>query len=257
MDVIKDTMLDQLDNINHAIFTRNGGVSTGIYASLNCSYYCEDDPKNVSINRERAITYFSTTINNLVSLNNIHGNDVIIVDKPWLVTKAPLADAMVTSTKNILLGATSADCPIVLFADNENQVIGSAHAGWKGAKMGVLNATVVAMLSLGAKIDNLVACITPCIAQSSYEVDQHFYDLFIAETLSNNKYFSAQNKLKKSYAFDLRSYLAEQLVKLGIKHISHIEIDTYTHEDLFFSYRRALHRKEKDFACNLICLSLK
>lgn len=252
---LEEPTLKTLTAIRHAFFTRKGGVSTGCHASLNCAYASKDDPTKVLENRIRTTAYFGLSVECLVTVNNIHGNKVVVVDKPWLQHQNPEADAMVTQQKGILLGSDSADCPIVLLADVQANVVGLAHAGWRGAKKGVLESTVKQMINLGAKPHNIVAAISPCIAQDSYEVSGDFYQQFINDNPEHQCYFKNARKLNH-FMFDLLGYVQMCLTLLNIQSIRHLGIDTYT-DERFFSCRRSYHLGEDDFGGQLSCIGLK
>ncbi len=247
--------LKSLTSIRHAFFTRAGGISTGYYTSLNCSDASDDNPTHVLENKTRVAAYFGLTLAHLVTVNNVHGNTVAIIDKAWMQHQNPEADAMVTQQKGIILASDSADCPIVLLADVEAAVIGLAHAGWRGAKKGILESTVKQMINLGATPHNIVAAISPCIAQNSYEVSDDFYQQFINDNLDNQRHFKKAPKLNH-FMFDLLGYVQSCLTHLKIQSIENFGIDTYT-DERFFSYRRSCHRNEDDFGGHFSCIGLK
>lgn len=255
IEIIKDPILENISVISHGFFTRKGGVSQGVYASLNCCYSSDDIPENVSENRSRVMSHFNMGVDKLVTVKNTHSDKVIIVDIPWQETNKPEADGMVTKNKNIMLGTDTADCPAILFADERAYVIGLCHAGWKGAKLGVIDNTIEKMLDLGAKIENIKASIGPCIAQMSYEVGKEFYQDFVETNQDNKVFFKAATKPDYFY-FDLRNYVKNRLLQLGITKVSDVEIDTYTEEKYFFSYRRSVHKNEPDFGGHFSCLYL-
>jgi YfiH family protein len=252
---LEEPTLKAFTAIRHIFFTRRGGVSTGCYASLNCAYASKDDPSKVRENRIRTTTHLGLALESLVTVNNIHSNKVVVVDKPWLQPQNPEADAMVTQQRGIILGSDSADCPIVLLADVQAKIVGLAHAGWRGAKNGVLELTVKQMINLGARPHNIVAAISPCIAQDSYEVSDDFYKQFISDNPENKGYFKNAHKLNH-FMFDLLGYVQTCLTRLNIKSIRHLGIDTYT-DQRFFSCRRSFHLGEDDFGGQLSCIGLK
>jgi YfiH family protein len=176
--------LNELPAIRHGFFTREGGVSTGLYTSKICGFGSDDDPAAVAENRRRCMARFDQSVERLVTLYQIHSAEAVVVDKPWEPGEAPRADALVTAVPGIVLGILTADCTPVLMADAEARVIGAAHAGWKGAKGGVLEATVAAMTRLGARPSRIVATVGPCIAQRSYEVGPEFPAPFLNEDAS-------------------------------------------------------------------------
>lgn len=254
LEVIKDPALEKISFIEHGFFTRQGGVSEGAFASLNCSY-SQDEPHLVRENRRRVASYFGQPYKSLVSLENVHGNQVVIVENPWQEQLAPIGDAMVTKQKNIILGADTADCACVLFADTINQVVGICHAGWRGAKQGIIAATIEKMLQLGAKTETLTGVIGPCISQNSYEVDRAFYQEFLSENAQNSLYFKPAFR-GEHFLFDLRNYVKNKIIELNVVNISAIETDTYSDEKRFFSYRRTTHRKETQFGGHFACIYL-
>lgn len=221
----------------HGFFTRQGGVSTGPYASLNCSLSGQDDPHAVRQNRARAARALGARPENLVGLHQVHGRDVIRVTTPWRPGEGPKADAMVTDRPGIALGIVTADCSPVLFADEHNGIIGAAHAGWRGAVAGVLEATVAAMLELGAKRRNIHAAIGPCIAQCSYEVGADLRDAVLALNAEDGIHFACGTRPQK-WQFDLPGYCAARLTAAGLTIVTDLAADTLAREDDFFSHRR-------------------
>lgn len=192
-----------------------------------------------------------------MTVQNIHSNRALIVDETWQEEQIPQADALVTNQARIVLGSDSADCPIILFADEVSNVVGLAHAGWRGAKNGIIEATIERMVSLGAKHQNISAAISPCIAQNSYEVSLEFYQQFVSEGLDNQCYFKDSNK-KQHFLFDLLGYVKNHLIQLNLKFVSsEVAFDTYTNEKKFFSCRRAKHKGDQDFGGHLSCIFIK
>ncbi len=255
LEALEEPLLQKLASVQHAFFTRHGGVSEGRYSSLNCAYASKDDPMRVRENRARVTSYLGCSLESLVTVKNTHSSKVIIVDQAWSEQAKPEADAMVTIQKGVMLGSDSADCPIVLFADAEAEVIGLAHAGWRGAKNGVLKSTVQQMISIGANPNNIVAAISPCIAQASYEVSDDFYQQFINDNTENRCHFKNADKLNH-FMFDLPGYVKDCLVRLNLKSIGLVGIDTYT-DDRFFSCRRSYHQGEDDFGGHFSTIGLK
>lgn len=257
LEVIEDLTLKNLNGIKHGFFTRAGGVSTGIYSSLNCAFPSNDHPDNVRENRRRAMAHLRYSLESLITVRNIHSNKATIVEQPWNEDKKPEADAMVTKLSGIVLGSDSADCPIILFADDVTGIIGLAHAGWRGAKAGIIENTVEKMLLLGAKHHQISAAISPCIAQNSYEVSQEFQQQFLKENSSNSNYFISSNK-ENYFLFDLLGYVKNRLLRLNLNVVSsEVAFDTYSDERRFFSCRRAAHRNEPWFGGHFSCIALK
>lgn len=243
------------DRIAHGFFGRKGGVSEGIFTSLNCGPGSGDERTNVVENRRR-VTEALGGASALLTLYQIHSPNVVTVTTPWNIGEGPQADAMVTREKNIALGILTADCAPVLFADIDAGVIGAAHAGWKGALGGVTESTVAAMESLGAKRDRIAAAIGPCISQANYEVGPEFRDRF-AEVDSRNIRFFVPSDRKYHFQFDLEGYVAERLATAEIGSIERLSTCTYASEADCFSFRRATHREEKDYGRQVSAIMLK
>lgn len=243
--------LTTLPTIVHGFFGRTGGVSTGIYESLNCGPGSSDEPKNVAENRRRAKTALGTPEIN--TLYQVHGAQTVIVEAPWSVP--PRADAMVTKTRGIALGILAADCAPVLLADGAAGVIGAAHAGWKGALGGVIEAAVAAMEKLGAQRTRIAAAIGPCISQANYEVTGDFRTRFLEAEAANVRFF-APGLRAAHHQFDLEAFTADRLNRAGVDNVSRLSRCTYAHEAEFFSFRRATHRGEADYGRELSAIVL-
>jgi YfiH family protein len=253
--MIRLSSLATSKSVRHAFFTREGGVSEGLFASLNCGFGSGDDRGKVAQNRATAASQLGVVPDHLVTCHQIHGIDVITVTEAWEYADAPRADAMVTTTPNIALGVLAADCAPVLFSDPEAKVVGAAHGGWRGTLAGVMEATVAAMLSLGARAEAIHAGIGPCIAQPSYEVGPEFHDRFAAEDADSRRFF--QNAPRTGhFLFDLPGYIAARLGRLGLAAVAQSGHDTAADEELFFSYRRACHRGEKDYGRGLAAIAV-
>ena len=244
-------MLDDCDGVRHAFFTREGGVSDGLFASLNCGYGSGDDPVNVARNRAIAAGRLGLAEDRLITCYQIHSATVLTVDRPWRREDAPRADGMVTDQPGIALGVLAADCAPVLFADPEAKVIGAAHGGWKGALGGVMEATVAAMAKLGAEPARIRAGIGPCIAQSSYEVGPEFPGRF-AETGT----FFMPAERPGHFRFDLPGYIAHRLARLGLGAVGDVACDTAADPARFFSYRRACLAGERDYGRAVAAITL-
>ena len=250
-----DVLTDR--NVSHAFFTRAGGVSTGIYASLNCGAGSDDNPEAVSENKRRAANGLGVADDHLWTLYQIHSANVVTIDAGVPSANArPEADGMATRQPGIALGILTADCAPVLFSDPENRVIGAAHAGWKGALSGVIENTVAAMENLGAERSRINAAIGPCIAQSSYQVGEEFPAPFIADDPAAAAYFQPDTEPGK-HRFDLRGFVEARLTQAGITDIDTLPNDTYVEDEAFFSYRRTCHRGEADYGRGLSAISLK
>lgn len=220
----------------HGFFTRAGGVSTGGYASLNCSLSGGDDRALVQENRARVAQALGTTLVNLVGLTQVHGIEVATVTSPWEAGQGPRADAMVTKTPGIALGVITADCGPILFADPSTRIIGAAHAGWRGAVAGILEATVDAMVALGAERAAIAAVVGPCIRQPSYEVAADLRDAVLAHNPDDMRFF--QPGRPERWMFDLAGYCAARLTQAGVGSVSVTPGDTAAEADRFFSHRR-------------------
>ena len=242
--------------ISAAFFTREGGVSEGLYAALNCGYGSGDDPEAVRENRRRAMERFDLSPDALVTLYQVHSPTVVEVEQPWRPGGAPKADGMVTAKRGVALGVLTADCAPVLFADAEAGVIGAAHAGWRGAFTGVLEETVAAMTRLGATPGNIRAAIGPCIAQSSYEVGPEFHERFVGADSGNAAFFRASSR-RSHHLFDLGGYVTRRLESLGLAEILTTGEDTAADAERYFSYRRATLSGEKDYGRLLSAIALK
>ncbi|WP_413206904.1 peptidoglycan editing factor PgeF [Rhodospirillum sp. A1_3_36] len=254
--MITVSSLNALTNVRHGFFTRNRGVSKGLYASLNCGYGSGDVAEAVTRNRARAVTEIEMPPEALVTVHQCHSNKVVEVDKPWPHSQAPEVDGMVTSAPRVVLGILTADCAPVLFVDPKARVIGAAHAGWRGALGGVLDNTVEAMERLGAKRRDILAGIGPCIAQRSYEVGPEFPAAFLEEDEANQMFFAKARK-EEHFLFDLPGYVAKRLVRVGVTEVMPTPCDTCREEDRFFSYRRSVTKGEADYGRMLSVIALE
>jgi hypothetical protein len=223
--------------VRHGFFTRRGGVSAGPYASLNCSLSSRDDRTAVLENRARVAYCLEIEPTRLLGVTQVHGTCVITATKPWVAGQGEIADAMVTADPGLALGIVTADCAPVLLAGAGGAVVGAAHAGWRGAVAGVLEATVAAMGALGASADGITAAIGPCIAQASYEVGPDLRDAVLRRSVADAAFF-APGQREDRWQFDLPGYCAARLRGAGVGHVFVIGIDTVAAEDRFFSHRR-------------------
>jgi YfiH family protein len=239
-----------LAGLAHGFLGRRGGVSRGVVAGLNVGLGAGDEAEAVAENRRRA-TEAVLPGADLLTLFQVHSADVVTVSEPWPVEERPRADAMVTDRPGLLLGILTADCAPVLLADRDAGVIGAAHAGWRGARGGVLENSVAAMERLGASAGRIAAAIGPCIAQASYEVDERFRQQFgpVDET------FFAQGAPGR-WQFDLGAYVAHRLRGCGLGEVEALALDTYSAPDRFFSYRRATHRGEVGYGRQISLIGL-
>ena len=248
--------LDGLPGIRYGFFGSRGGVSTGIYASLNGGQGSGDDPEAVGENRRRVSHALAVEETALVSAFQCHSDRVVTVTEPWTRETRPRCDAMVTDRPGIGLGVLAADCGPVLFADAESRVVGAAHAGWKGALAAVLPNTVAAMEHLGADRARIVAALGPCIRQPSYEVGPEFPAPFLEQCSENGRFFAASER-PGHFQFDLGGYIVAQLEGAGLTAIYDTGLDTYANPGRLFSYRRNSHRGHRDYGRNIsaICLT--
>ena len=230
----------------HGFFTRKGGASSGIFAGLNCGFGSTDQAEIVAINRARVAEAMGVGADGLLSVHQVHSPDVVTVTPPpGDPAERPKADAMVTRLPGVALSVLTADCQPVLFSDPEGGVIGAAHAGWRGAMTGVLEATVDAMEAIGASRARIRAAIGPTISQAAYEVTEDFLQTFLAEDQDNSRFFA--NGQNGRYQFDLPAYGLHRLRGAGIGHAEWIGHCTYADPDRFFSYRRTTHAGEADY----------
>jgi polyphenol oxidase len=253
---IQSPALAGLAGVQHRFFTRQGGVSAGLYSSLNCGYGSGDSPDNVRENRRRSAASFSLAEGDLLTLHQIHSTDVLTVaGDRWTSPGAPKADALVTDRPGIALGVLAADCAPVLLADSERGVIGAVHAGWKGALGGVVEATIVAMEKLGARRERLRAAIGPCIGRESYEVGPEFPAPFLAQDDANHVFFRKAPR-PGHFRFDLAGYLARRLERAGVAAAA-TGYDTLANTDDFFSYRRNTLGGIRDYGRGLSAIALE
>jgi YfiH family protein len=262
MLILRSQNLSGSPAIVHGFFGRKGGVSTGIYQSLNCGPGSGDDRKAVIENRRRIATALGPDIA-LVNAGQVHGTDTVTVMRAWPIGETakddakyiPPGDALVTSVRGIALGILTADCAPILLADTQASVIGAAHAGWKGALGGVIESVLAAMENLGADRARIAAAIGPCIAQDSYEVGADFRDRFAAADSANTRFFRASDKADH-FRFDLEAYVVHRLTAAGVANIEALHTDTYAHEADFFSFRRATHRGEQQYGREISAIAL-
>ncbi len=243
---LTDSRLAALPGIRHGFFTRQGGVSGGIYASLNCGIGSQDDPEHVRENRGRVAGAMGVAPQSLVTAYQVHGTTALDVETPWGSEARPKADALVTVKPGIALAVGVADCLPVLLADPEARVIAAAHAGWRGAFDGILESAVEGMEKHGARRDRLVAAIGPSISRAAYEVGPEFVARFETADSANRSFFRPAERPGHAF-FDLPAYAAARLNRLKLAAVTALGLCTYTEEDRFFSYRRSVHRKEADY----------
>jgi YfiH family protein len=240
--------------IAHGFFTRQGGISEGLYAGLNVGLGSQDEPERIRENRARVAGWFGADPDHLATLYQVHSPDVIVIDGP-VSGDRPKADGHVTATPGVVLGVLTADCGPVLFADAKAGVVGAAHAGWKGALDGVLENTIAAMEQLGARRENIVASLGPSISQRNYEVGPEFHERFMARNVDWARFFAPSGK-EGHYLFDLPNLTVSRLAAAGVK-AENLDLCTYADEDRFFSYRRTTHRKEPDYGRQISAIMLR
>jgi YfiH family protein len=247
--------------VAHAFFTREGGVSQGIYASLNGGVGSSDDPAHVRENRARMAGHFGLPPESLLSLYQIHSPDVITVVEPWAAGERPRADAMVTDRPGLALAVSSADCGPLLFADPQARIIGAAHAGWKGAHTGVIEATIAAMEKLGATREAIRIVLGPTIGPTAYEVGPEFIARLMEEDAGNDRFFRPEGvtgAAKSGHAFfDLPAYIGGRVARAGISRFDNLALCTYSDPQRFFSYRRTTHRAEPDYGRLIAAITLQ
>jgi polyphenol oxidase len=248
-------LLSAIPGLRHAFFTREGGVSEGIYESFNGGLGSNDEPAKVAENRRRMAEQMGVIPEHFLSVHQIHSTDAVTASGPWPAASRPRADAIVTRTKDLAIGVTTADCGPILMVDPNARVIGAAHAGWKGALTGVVESTIDAMEKLGADRNGIVAAIGPLIRQQSYEVGPEFVERFIDVDTGNALFFLPSERAEHAM-FDLAGFIRMRLENAGVLMIDDIGIDTYSDEH-FYSYRRSVHRNEPDYGRHVHAIALE
>lgn len=253
---VRSPLLEKAEaqGIRHGYFTRVGGVSSGIYHGLNIGTGSSDDQSLVRENRRRVAEWMRVPADHLLTAHQIHSPDVVVAREPFSGER-PKADAIVTDRPGIAVGASTADCGPVLFADTQARVIGAAHAGWKGAFTGVLENTIAAMEALGARREDIIAVLGPAIGPENYEVGPEFIARFVEAHADNARYF-APSANPGHALFDLNRYTVDRLTKAGVM-AAGLGRCTYAEEDLFYSYRRTTHRKEPDYGRQVSAIVLE
>ena len=243
--------LKKRNGIKHCFFSRNDGISKGIYESLNCGIGSNDENSRVKKNLEIVAKNFKVPTNHLILMHQTHSNKVVEINEKNL-DKNIYSDAMITRYKKLALGVLTADCVPILVYDKRNKIIGCIHAGWRGALSGIIKKTIIKIKRKNSSYD-IFASVGPCISIKSYEVDLNFYKKFIAKAKKNEKYFKIKNKNKK--IFNLREYVNDKLVELNVK-VDHINRDTYREKKNFFSYRRSSKLKQNDYGRCISTISM-
>jgi hypothetical protein len=247
--------LSALAGIRHGFFTREGGVSSGLYASLNGGVGSDDRPNDVSENRARMAAALAVTPERLLTAYQVHSPDVVVAETPWTQSTRPRADGIVTRVPGLAIGISTADCGPVLFADSAARVIGAAHAGWRGALTGVLETTLEAMEKLGAQRARIVAAAGPMIRQPNYEVGPDLMERFLAADPDNARFFAPSARAGHAQ-FDLAGFIVARLRRAGVNAVEDLGHCTYADPALFFSYRRATHRTESDYGRHINAIAL-
>ena len=243
-----------LQDIDHCFFSKLGGNSKGIYKGLNCGNGSKDNSYFIRKNHDLVSKYYCLSKKKLVTLHQTHSSRVLTLNSVNKKKRYEY-DGVVTNKKNIILGILTADCAPILFYDPIEKVIGACHAGWKGSFDNIIENTISSMISLGSKAKYLKCAIGPCIGQDSYIVGFEFYARFLEKNLLNKKYFIQEKSTK--YKFNLHGFIANKVQNLGICDISSINLDTYANEELCFSYRRSIHKKENDYGRMISTIVIK
>jgi YfiH family protein len=253
--MIRAASLSELSGVRHAFFTRGGGVSGGVYASLNGGIGSRDAATNVADNRARMAQALGVAPENFITAYQIHSPDVVTVERAWTPDARPRADAIVTRTPGLAIGISTADCGPLLFADAHAGVVAAAHAGWRGALTGVIEATIDAMEHCGANRAGIAAGLGPMIRQRNYEVGPEFVARFRAADESNEAFFQPSERAGHAL-FDLAGYIVARLAAAGIRQIEDVGRCTYADAETFYSYRRSVHRGESDYGRHINAIAL-
>jgi polyphenol oxidase len=253
-DVVRHEALLRLSGVRHAFFTRRGGVSEGIYNTLNAGVGSRDDPEAVAANRARMTAWLGLPETRLATPWQVHSAEAVIVDAPF-EGERPRVDAVVTARPGLAVAVLTADCGPVLFADPQARVVGAAHAGWRGATGGVLEATLDAMERCGATRANVVAVLGPTITQPNYEVDAAMAEGIVADDAGAERFFAA-GVVPEKRQFDLPGFVLDRLERSGVA-ASFVGRCTYAEEDAFFSYRRTTHRGGPDYGRQMAAIALE
>ncbi|MDO8876178.1 MAG: peptidoglycan editing factor PgeF [Pseudolabrys sp.] len=253
--MIQSASLALLPDIRHAFFTRTGGVSQGVYASLNGGVGSQDSPEQVAENRVRMALALGVAPERFLTPYQIHSPDVVVADSPWTTHTRPRADAIVTREPGLAVGVSTADCGPLLFADDKARVVGAAHAGWRGAFTGVIDATLAAMEKLGADRSNITVALGPTIRQANYEVGPEFVERFLAADADNARFFSDAARAGHAM-FDLTGYIAARVQQAGIVKFDDLGLCTYAEPELFYSFRRSTHLNEPDYGRHINAIAL-
>ena len=253
--VVQAGLLSELGGIRHAFFTRQGGVSEGIYRSLNGGVGSDDAPERVRENRRRMAATLAVAPEHFLTAYQIHSADVIVAERPWPAEARPRADAIVTRVPGLAIGISTADCGPVLLADAQARVIGAAHAGWRGALTGVLESALDAMERLGARRASIVAALGPMISQNNYEVGADLMQRFTGAAAETARFFAPASRQDHAQ-FDLPGYIVDRLQRAGVGRVENVALCTYEEAERFYSYRRTTHRGEPDYGRHISAMAL-
>ncbi len=253
--MIEAPELKSARSVRHGFFTRQGGHSGGLFASLNCGFGSGDDKPTVTRNRAEVGGQLGVDEGKLLTAWQWHSTDVVVADAPWDVLKPPKSDAIVTTKPGLAIAVLTADCAPILFADTERGVIGAAHAGWKGALAGVSDATIAAMEVNGARREHMTAIIGPTISHAVYEVGPDFATQFIDEAADNADFFRPSPR-PHHHMFDLPGYLKRRIVRQGVGQVVDLGLCTYSDEERFYSFRRATHHHEQNYGRQISAIVL-
>ena len=237
--------LQKFENIKHCFFSRKNGFSDGNFESLNCALGSDDKKENVLKNLESVSAKIGCDKETLITLNQKHSNEVICFNSDADVKNKLTGDAIVSKVKNVGISILTADCASIFFYDPKNKIIGCAHAGWKGALNGVIKNTVKKFNELNSNNSDLIVVVGPCISKKNYEVKTDFFEKFISQDKNNQNFFGKTNSEK--YVFDLRGFINKEISNLDIKNVENIEMDTFSHQEFFYSYRRSRLNSEQDY----------
>jgi YfiH family protein len=253
--MLQANILARRARLCHGFFTRAGGVSAGVYASLNGGTGSRDAPERIAENRARMAAALGVAPERLLTAHQIHSPEVVVAEAPWTQQARPRADAIVTRVAKLAVGVSTADCGPLLFADAEAGVVGAAHAGWRGALTGIVEATVAAMERLGAKRGRIAAALGPTIRQPNYEVGPEFVARFLAADAANARFF-ARSTREGHALFDLAGYIAERVHRAGIDDFEDLGLCTFAEPERFFSYRRMTRLGEPDYGRHINAIAL-
>ncbi|HEY1475554.1 MAG TPA: peptidoglycan editing factor PgeF [Pseudolabrys sp.] len=253
--MLQASALSSLAGIRHGFFTRGGGVSHGVYATLNGGVGSNDAPDKVAENRARMAAALGVAPDHLLTAYQIHSPDVVVAEEPWTQENRPRADAIVTRTPRLAIGVSTADCGPLLLADAQARVIGAAHAGWRGALTGVIEATVAAMEKLGAERARIAVALGPTIRQPNYEVGPEFVARFQAAGADNERFFAPSARAGHAM-FDLAGYIADRVGRAGVAKFEDLALCTFAEPERFFSYRRTTKQSEPDYGRHINAIAL-